>query len=227
MARFFAFIAACILVPGVMAPSLSAQVLVYELDISAAKGINFHPFEGGYFVAPLLGGNGTFLLTTSENGREYIEGSEGGRMFTGISGSGERKAVISAVTGGGTATGALVAQGDINHQLKVSNPTSTITAKVAKTLHGTLVSADDESSAESAGLDGSIGSAGTADVKASLEVDETNEVNKEGLTLEEAVEHLKLELARQGYSQAVADAEDETDDEGDVGNSGEIVTPSR
>ena len=189
------------------------QVLVYKIDVNNAKGINFHTFEGGYVVAPLLGGEATFLLTTKEDGRRYLESSGGGRLFTAVSGGGDRKTVISATTGLGTAEGAIVVLGDINHTVKISNAASTITARVAKTLNGTLVSADDESEAESEARDGSIGAAGMADVKMSLDETETNRVNRDDLTLAQAVEHLKLELEREGYSPVDTSGDDDDDDE--------------
>jgi hypothetical protein len=199
------FLLAALVLPG----AARGQVLVYKFDTSDAKGINFHTFEGGYVVAPLLGGEATFLLTTKEDGRRYLESSGGGRLFTAVSGSGDRKAVISASTGLGTAEGAIVALGDINHTVKISSPSSTITARVAKTLHGTLVSADDESEAETEARDGSIGAAGVADVKITLDEKETNRVNRDDLTLAQAVEHLKLELEREGYSPVSGDDEEE------------------
>ena len=51
------------------APKADAQVLVYRLDFAKGKGINYHIFETGFFVAPLLGGSGSFLLATNEDGR--------------------------------------------------------------------------------------------------------------------------------------------------------------
>ena len=217
MSRRFNPIASCILLLAVLlcASAARGQVLIYKFDTSDAKGINFHTFEGGYVVAPLLGGDATFLLTTKEDGRRYVESSGGGRLFTAVSGSGDRKAVISATTGLGTAEGAIVALGDINHMVKISSPASTITARVAKSLHGTLVSADDESEAESEARDGSIGAAGVADVKITLDEKETNRVNGDDLTLAQAVEHLKLELEREGYSPASGgdDGDDDDDEE--------------
>lgn len=208
---------AALVLPG----TVGGQVLVYKIDVNDAKGINFHTFEGGYVVAPLLGGEATFLLTTKEDGRRFLESAGGGRLFTAVSGGGARKAVISANTGMGATDGALVVMGDINHAVKISNPTSTITARVAKSLNGTLVSADDESDAETEARDGSIGSAGVAEVKATLDETETNRVNRDGLTLEQAVDHLKLELEREGYSPVSTDdggGDGDGDDDGDDGD---------
>lgn len=177
-----------------------AQVLIYKVDIGSAKGVNFHTFDGGFVVAPLLGGGATFLLTTSEDGRKFIESPDGGKLFTAVSGSGDQKAVVAATTGAGTAAGSLVAIGDINHVIKVNSRTVNLAAKVAKTLIGTLVSADDESESSTTAVDGSIGSAGVADVKLVLDEDQTNSANKDGLSLAEAVDQAKLELERHGFS---------------------------
>jgi hypothetical protein len=184
---------------------LQSQVLVYEIDIRDAKGVNFNTFKGGFVVAPLLGGAATFLLTSSD--RTYIESSEGGKLFTAVTGSGDQKAVISATTGLGTAAGSMVAIGDImvaigdiNHVIKVNSPTLTLAARVAKTLLGALVSADDESEATSTALDGSIGSAGIAELKLVLDESLTNRANKDGLSVSETVEQVSLELERHGFS---------------------------
>jgi hypothetical protein len=184
------------------ASTASAQVLVYKLDFSKDRGINYHTFEGGYFVAPLLGGAGTFLLTSNEEGLIYTESTDGGRLFTAVSND-DKKAVISATTGTGTAAGAFVALGDIDHTVKVNNAVYSLTAKVAKTLTGTAVTADDESEVEAPATDGSLGSAGIAKLKIVLDEEETNRANRDGLSLTQAVEQVKLTLERQGYSDGV------------------------
>jgi hypothetical protein len=122
-----------------------------------------------------------------------------------VSGGGDQKAVLSATTGSGTASGAMVALGDINHVIKVNSRTLTLAARVAKSLHGTIVSADDESTATTTAVDGSIGAAGFADVKLVLDEDETNRANKDGLTQAETVDQLEIELERQGFSAVESD----------------------
>jgi hypothetical protein len=197
-----------------------AQVLVYKLDFSNGKGINFHSFEGGYIVTPLLGGSASFLLTTTHGGRTFTESTDGGTFFTAVSGSGDQKAVLSATTGGGTAQGAMVALGDINHVIKVNSPTVSLAVRVAKSLTGTLVSADDESEASETADDGSIGSAGFAEFKMGLDEDETNRSNKKGLTLSETLEELKKKLQDKGFTAEDGGDDDDDDDDDDGG-----VTP--
>ena len=115
-----------------------AQVLVYRISFSDAHGINYDSFTGGYFAAPLLGGAGTFLLTSNQGARILTQSDGGGRLFTAVSGE-EKKSVIAAQTGSGTAGGAMVALGDINHTLQVQSPIATISIRVAKILTGTAL----------------------------------------------------------------------------------------
>ena len=160
--RSYALVGALMLLAQAFAVSRAgAQVLVYEIEFDKEQGINYHPFDGGFFVAPLLGGSGSFLLKSSDGGRSFAESDDSGRLFTAVDGK-EKKAVISATTGGsGTAEGALVAIGKIDHNLKVNSPTVSLTVRVAGSLSGTAVSADDESTASTVANDGSIGSAGS------------------------------------------------------------------
>ena len=181
----------------------TAQVLVYRIEISQANGINFHTFDGGFFAAPVLGGTGSFLLTSTAEGRTFTESASAGTLFTAV-GEGKKKAVISATTGTGTAHGAFVALGDIDHSLTVNSPTTSLTVKIAKSLTGSAVSADDESTATAPATDGSIGSAGFAQIRFVLDEGQTNSANKAGLSLTQTVEQLKVELGREGYSAAAA-----------------------
>lgn len=209
MNRWFLIFAAIIATLGITETSSQAQVVVYKLDFSNAKGVNFYSFEGGYVVVPLLGGAASFLLTSSEDGRTYVESAEGGTFFTAVSSSGDQKAVLSATTGADTASGAMVAIGDINHVIKINSRTLTLAAKVAKSLNGTIVSADPETEAEATAIDGSIGSAGFADVKLSLDERETNDANNVALSVAATLENLKIELERQGFSSAADDGGEE------------------
>jgi hypothetical protein len=189
-----------LLAQGLAVSQAGAQVLVYRLEITEETGINYHPFEGGYFTAPLLGGSGTFLLTSTDGDRTFTESADSGRLFTALDGK-EKKAVISATTGGeDTAQGALVALGKIDHQLKVNGPIVNLSIKVAKSLSGTAVSSDDESTASAPADDGSIGSAGVSQIRLVLDEPQTNYANDHGLSLSQTVEELKLELGRQGYN---------------------------
>ncbi len=102
--------------------------------------------------------------------------------------------------------------GDINHTVQVRGPTYTLDARVAKSLTGMSVSADDESEAEGPALNGSIGAAGFSEIKASLDEEETNRANGKGQSLSQASEAIRLLLERQGFHNA--DGDDDDDDDG-------------
>lgn len=193
-----------------------AQNLVYKIDFSGGKGINFHTFEGGYVVVPLLGGEASFLLTKTEDGRTYIRADGAGKFFIAVSGGGDQKAVLSSTTGSGTAEGFMVGLGDVNHLIKVNSRTVSLTMRVAKSLNGTIVSADDESASASPATDGSLGNAGVAEFKMVLDEDHTNDANKNSRTLEQIMtDQLILELERQGFSAVVPDDDGSTDPDPD------------
>lgn len=200
------------LAQGLWTSAASAQVLVYKIGITKQEtGINYHPFEGGFFTAPLLGGSGTFLLTSSDGAKTFTESADSGRLFTAVDGK-EKKAVVSATTGGdSTAQGALVALGKIDYLLKVSSPTVSLSVRVADSLTGTAVSADDESEATAPADDGSIGSAGVSEIRLVLDKQWTNYANDHGLSLSQTVEELKVELGRQGYNNGEAETPTPTD----------------
>jgi hypothetical protein len=201
-----------------MTSRADAQVLVYRMESAKAKGINYFTFESGYVVAPLLGGESSFLLSTIEGGRAYVESAAGGRLFTAVNGD-DRRSVISATTGEGSGHGALVAMGEINHHVKVSGPMFNLTAKVAKALNGTAVTSDDESELTGEEVDASsVGVAGISAVKFTLDERETERANKEGNSVQQAVTALKLQLERQGYVNLSHGEDDDSDGDGDDGN---------
>lgn len=179
--------------------SLDAQVLVYKIDYNQSKGINYHPFEGGYFIAPVLGGAGSFLLTSTDGPHTFTVSSNGGKLFTAVTGGGDKKAVMAATTGSGTATGSMVAAGDINHTLSITSPTQTLTVRVAKKLTGTAISSDDESKVTAPAIDGSIGSAGTSEIHLTLDEDQTNLANHHALSISQTVDQIKLLLGQTGF----------------------------
>lgn len=196
----------CLLLPVLLllaAAQADAQVLVYRLDFTKGKGINYQIFETGFFVAPLLGGKGSFLLATADGAKIYTESADSGNLFTAISGS-DRKAVMSASTTSGTATGAFVAIGDINHTIHVKSRAYTLSAQVARTLSGTAMSADDESTVSDTPFDHSIGTAGFSELKMVLDEKQTTTANEAANTVATTIAQLKIVLESEGFSLATA-----------------------
>lgn len=202
--KFFFQLVAAMFFLSLSLQSLEAQVLVYRIDFDHSKGINYHPFEGGFFIAPLLGGTGSFLLTSTDGPHTFTASSNGGKLFTAVTAGGEKKAVISATTGGGTAAGSMLATGEINHTFKINSPTQFLTLKVAKLLTGTALSADDESTASAPAIDGSIGSAGSSEIRLTFDEAETRQANDHGLSLSQTVDQIKLVLKQMGFGDSSA-----------------------
>lgn len=180
-----------------------AQVLVYEFHFSEEKGVNYHTFETGYFVAPVLGGMGSFVLATNED-RTYITATDSGQLFP--AGDREvRKAVVSATTAKGSAKGQLVVIGEVEHLLKINSPTASLSVSVAKVLNGTSVFADNEGGQQRKVTDPSYGSAGASKAKLTLEEGETERANDDGLSVAATIERLAKILERQGYASYQSD----------------------
>ncbi len=182
------------------ASKAQAQVVVYRLEFGEGKGVNYHTYDGGYFAAPLLGGTGSFLLTSTNTSHTYVLASDSGKLFTAINSSDEKKSVLSATTGTGTAKGAIVAIGDVNHVIRVDAPTYSLSARVAKSLTGTAVSADDESGVTQTATSTGVGSAGTATFKMIFDEYQTSTANGNGLTLAKTMDQLILQLKKDGFT---------------------------
>ena len=129
----------------------SGQVIIYELKFEHETGFNLDFFEGGYFVAPALGGAGTFILTSRESGRKILTSSAGtGNFFHGIDEDGKRISVISAGGGdGSTSLASYVAFGEVTGSVEIETSDATFKVKVARKLKGTSIAAGDETSTTS------------------------------------------------------------------------------
>lgn len=182
----------------------TAQVLVYKIEFQPEKGVNYHSFQGGYFVAPLLGGKGSFILTNTESEPVYLTSQESGRLFTATNAR-EKKAVIAANTG--SAIGAFLVMGEINHSINASGPSYNLSAQVAKTLQGSLIIADDESTVEVPAEDGSVGVAGFSRVSLTLDEGQTLSANQSHLTVVQSTERLRQKLENEGYLNLYGEAQ--------------------
>lgn len=127
----------------VFAPSARSQVVVYSVDFKHEDGFNIDFFNGGYFVAPALGGTGTFVLTSIDNGTKTLTSSAGtGNFFHGIDEHEKRFSVVSATGGdGSTSVASYVAFGEVNSTVELVTTDATYKLKLAKKLKGTSVAA--------------------------------------------------------------------------------------
>ncbi|HSJ04919.1 MAG: hypothetical protein ACAI34_11185 [Verrucomicrobium sp.] len=196
----------------------AGQVLVYQFQFSQEKGVNYHTFETGFFVVPVLGGKGSFILAAKED-RTYITAADSGQMFP--AGDGDtRKSVITATTSNGTARGQLVAIGLTSHELSITSPSVKLTVSVAKMLQGTAVFADSEGGTGKGGvLDSTFGSAGTSELRMTLEEGHTSRANDDGLDVAAALERLTKVIEAEGYGPATSSGASDQEDESDKASS--------
>lgn len=131
-----------------LAVDARSQVVVYQLDFKHVDGFNVDFFEGGFFVAPALGGTGTFILTAREDGRKVLTSSAGsGNFFPGFDEHGKRISVVSATNGassGGTIA-SYVAMGEVNGTVTINTSEAILKVRIAKELKGMAIAAGDES----------------------------------------------------------------------------------
>lgn len=185
-----------------LATSAGAQVLVYKIEFKHLDGFNVDFYQGGYLIAPALGGDGTFLLTAIEGGRRVLDTSPGsGRFFFGNSSS-KRYNGVAATVGGGeegtTAGGAYVAYGTASSTVTLRTPLSRLKLKLAKTLHGQAVAANDEEGENK--LNGSVGSANLSEMTLRLDEGLTETYNGDGLSVADAAARVTTLLIRQGWA---------------------------
>lgn len=188
----------------IIVSSSQAQVVVYSLEFEHKDGFNVEFFHGGYVVAPLLGGAGTFLLTAFDGGRRVLDTSPGSGNFFLAKDGNKRFNVVAATVGTGSSGpgGSYIAYGEVDRTLFLKTPTSRLRLRVAGTLSGKSIAADDEGGEVK--FNGSVGTANFSGLKMRLEESMTKEFNEKGLSVEEASENVTRMLRWKGYSEATA-----------------------
>lgn len=177
-----------------------AQWLVYELRFSpvAEESVNFSFYTGGYIIIPAEGGNASIVLTTEEEGRFYAVAESSGKYFVAANAS-VRKAVFAASAATATSQSFYTAAGPMNRSLLLKGAAGARSWRVAETLTGRLMTADDESNSSPA-LDGSLGVIGQALITAKLREDLTTNASTSFTTQNAATAYLIELLEKYGYS---------------------------
>ena len=181
------------------ASKADAQVLVYKMDFAkSGRSINFDFYDQAFFVVDGLGGTGTFVVTYREGGRDfYLSSADSGELFFAVR-PGAEKAVIRATAENGTAKSQYLLIGDLSSKISVSLRGQRVTLAVCPSLRGTALASDSEADVNFLASDGSIGFAGFANIKATLERTKTRNANKANQSVGEAVADLVTSLERQG-----------------------------
>jgi hypothetical protein len=200
--------------------SLGAQVVVYRLEFQHEDGFNVDFYNGGYLVAPILGGDGSFVLTAIDNGRRVLDTSPGsGTYFLGREGD-KRFNVLAATVGTGTSTarGSYVAFGVVNRTLTINRSAERIRIRIAWTMEGSAVAADDEGGEVK--FNGSVGAANFSTLRAHLDERLTDTYNRKDMSVEEATEAVTRLLRWRGFAPPRAPAPEQPESGDGAGGGG-------
>ncbi len=196
------------------APQASAQMVVYRMEFERKAGFNDRPFTGGYFVAPVVGGTGSFVFTQGTGGsRVIVPAQDSGKLFRLVTEDREVKWVAQAQAGSaatspppvvddddGTddgsddpqtpvdvATGTFLAYGDANLNTSFRTPLLTFETTIAKSLEGRHVSSSSEAAN---GSTRDIGFVSRGEWRLEFDSRQTEIVNRDDMDLPTATEYL-------------------------------------
>jgi hypothetical protein len=183
----------------------TSPVLVYRLSFKASSdSINFHNYQGGYYVSDVTGGVGTMILTKVLGGtRKYYTLTNYGAIFYGLKGK-ERKAIM---TGSKTNTSTVIsnitfqAMGNATKSSDYQFANGEFQGVFATKLEGVALFADSQEDLPFAGGAGAdIGTAATVSVTFTLQDGLTELSRKSNITRTAMITQLKNQLADQDYS---------------------------
>lgn len=184
---------------------LEGQVIVYRLSFAqTGDSINYRPYQGGYYVAPLSGGVGTLILTLQTGSKkQYFTYASFGSVFAATSGK-KKRMVLSATTTNDISTTTFYAIGELTDTLKSDNRNISAEVSVAKTMKGYSVSADNEKDLVFTGTGTAIGVAGASILTATLDETLTNVAMDKNQTVALEVTTIQNILKKGGYTDGKA-----------------------
>lgn len=192
---------AALLLFSVSASQGFGQLVIYKLTFDVAgETINYRPYQGGFYVAPIEGGAGTLILTLTTGGqKQFFQYANFGELFVAVKGE-NRKVVLSATAANTVSTTTFFAIGTANDEKEVETRSSDGKIFIAKELNGYAVSADSERDlpyASSSPTD--IGVAGVSYLRALIDDARTDDAIKNNRTLVDQVTLLTTNLTDDGY----------------------------
>ncbi len=176
------------------------QTIVYQLQFDPPQdGVNYSPYENGYYVAPVQGGSGTLIVTKTRGttGVFYVF-TDFGELFVGRN-NGNRKAVISCTAGSDVSTTAFFAIGDATTNFQTDTGEISGTAFYAPELRGYTLSANSQNDELFQGSTADFGVAGSGTFSAFYDDADTNNATANRLSVANTVQLLKDRLTGQKY----------------------------
>lgn len=208
--------AALAIVTWAAAPtSADAQVLVYDLEFEEFDhSINFAFFERGFFVVEALGGNGSFVFTFEDEGRDfYLTAADAGELFFAVK-PGMERAVMRASAVTDSAQTQYLVIGKLDSTVSFNLRGQRVSARVATRMTGNVLASDSEPDVEFT-PDAEIGFAGFAQMSAKLDEKRTLEAKRTDQTVAGAVQGIIDQLTELGFED---DALREDDGDGGDGS---------
>jgi hypothetical protein len=214
--------AALAIVSWAFAPtSADAQVLVYDVEFEEFdSSINFTFFERGFFVVEALGGNGSFIFTFEDDGKDfYLTAADAGELFFAVK-PGMERAVMRASAVTDSAQTQYLIIGKLDSTVSFNLRGQRVSARVATRMTGNVLASDSEPDVEFT-PDAEIGFAGFAQMSADLNEKRTLQAKRTDQTVAGAVQGIIDELTELGFED---DAQRE-DDNGDGGDNPDPDNP--
>jgi len=172
-----------------------AQVIVYRISFEDLAGYNVDFFDGGYLVAPALGGAPSLVMVNQDAaGATYTAAVAGGDFFIGVDGA---KRLMATYSCQGAAHSALCAFGPVVGSIRLKSRSFDIQVRVARTLTGGVVAASSEDGQK--GADGTIGFAQHSNVRMEIDTVLTDEANTLGGESADAVSVIYAFLESNGF----------------------------
>jgi len=180
-----------------MAAPAQAQVLVYRLVFSDGAGYNVDFPDGGYLVAPALGGAPSLLLVNRPGGEPtYTAPAETGEFFIGLSGP-SAGTLMATYSVNGVGNTALCAFGPVDAVVRLRGPGFDLRLRVAQSLLGSTVAASAENGEPVE--DGTLGFAHHASVRLDLDSFLTDRANAAGGEGFDGIATVIAHLERNGF----------------------------
>jgi hypothetical protein len=185
-----------LLLTFVSTQDLQAQVIIYRISFSDVASYNVDFFDGGYLVAPALGGlpSMTMVNRDAQGDATYTAAVAGGDFFIGLDAN---KQWISTFSCQGSGNAALCAFGPVSNSIRLKSSSFDIQVRIAPKLTGGVVASSSEDGQK--GPDGTIGFAQHSTVI--MEVDQvlTSEANTLGGQIGDGVSVVNAFLESHGF----------------------------
>lgn len=196
---------------GCMPSGADAQVVVYRVTFKELRGYNVDPFNGGYLVAPALGGAPSLTLTYRNFGvRTFTPGTAAGDYFIGLTRQGVLMSTFTAGAGD-EGNASYMAFGPVNSSIRLKGPVFDLRLRVAKQLVGGTVAASSENGEGQS--DSSIGFGYHAEMKMEIDGSLSARANEEGGAVEDGVAVVTAFLQRHGFRSDAAEEPEEPEEE--------------